>query len=119
MAPPIPVLSREEIQHRYRLVLADPKKYLCKLKSLTQHECTFKSNGQGKPETICLPFKRVFQRCLVADNPKKKTSKWIDIEITDETTNSDLMREERYSDVVTEFLNAEKDMKQWIERGNQ
>lgn len=119
MAPPIPVHSREDIQHRYRLQLADPDRHLCSLKSLTQHECTFKSNSSGRPETICLPFKRLFWRCLVVDNPKKKTSKWIHIEVTDKTTNSDLLSEEKYHDVVQDFLLAEEEMKHWIEKGNQ
>lgn len=53
------------------------------------------------------------------DNPKKKTSKWIHIEVTDKTTNSDLLSEEKYHDVVQDFLLAEEEMKHWIEKGNQ
>lgn len=66
MAPPVPVYSAEEIRLQYKDQLENLAKYKCHLKSLTQHECTFKAGTDATlPRIICLPFKRLFQRCLI------------------------------------------------------
>ncbi|GMF61260.1 unnamed protein product [[Candida] boidinii] len=94
MAPSLPVYSRDEIKKLYphifpersfnennvtedgnddrhintstnnstngKLILTDIQKNNdCKLYSLTQNQCTFDGN-----KTICIPFKRVFARCI-------------------------------------------------------
>lgn len=60
MAPALPIYSREEIEKMY------PKSEgfnrvpdNCHLYNLFQNECTYDGN-----KVICLPFKRVFMRCL-------------------------------------------------------
>ena len=119
MAPPIPVYNRVETQHRFKQQLEDPKKYQCTLKSITQHECTFKTSPDRSlpPEIICLPFKRLFQRCLIPSGKGKKEEKrWVNIEITDSTTNSDLLEEKsRFNKDVQDFLSAEKDFRKLME----
>lgn len=118
MAPPAPVYNRSEIRGRYADQLNNPEKYRCQLKELTQHECTFRVAPDRKlaPEIICLPFKRVFQRCLFPyvanDNGKKvKGEKWVNIEVTSSDTNSDLLTRPRYGKDVQDFLGAEKELK--------
>ncbi|OWB74468.1 hypothetical protein B5S31_g4263 [[Candida] boidinii] len=90
MAPSLPVYSRDEIKKLYphifpdrsfnenniaedgdqddnintikngKLLLNDiQKNNNCKLYSLTQNQCTFDGN-----KTICIPFKRIFARCI-------------------------------------------------------
>ncbi|EAZ63183.1 predicted protein [Scheffersomyces stipitis CBS 6054] len=123
MAPPIPVLFRSDIQSKYSKQLSDPEKYDCQLKSLTQHQCTFKvtPDRSRPPEIICLPFKRIFQSCLVPtvvkENGKKKTiNRRVNIEITDKSTNSELMDENsEQANVVQDFLNAEKEFRKLME----
>lgn len=116
MAPPVPVLTQADVHRRFKAQLANPQKYLCHLTSITQHECTFKGIGTGNPRILCLPFKRLFQRCLT--KPRSKSGldeKWINIEVTDATTNQDLMEDARYADDVQDFLAAEKDLKDWVQ----
>lgn len=123
MAPPVPVYSAEEIRLQYKEQLENLDKYQCHLKSLTQHECTFKA-GTDKtvPHFICLPFKRLFQRCLIPTveqkNGKKiRTEKWINIEVTKESTNQDLLEEDsKYYSYVQEFLAVEKDFRDLMEK---
>ena len=123
MAPPVPVYSAEEIRLQYKEQLENLDKYKCQLKSLTQHECTFKA-GTDKtlPHFICLPFKRLFQRCLIPTveqkNGKKiRTEKWINIEVTKESTNQDLLEEDsKYYSYVQEFLVVEKDFRDLMEK---
>ena len=126
MAPAIPVLTRAQMELKYGEQLANPEKFNCQLKSLTQHECTFKTlpledtlNDEVVPEIICLPFKRVFQRCLIkemakVDGKKQVVEKWVNIEITDADTNKDLLQETKYSDVVHDFLSVNQDFKKWL-----
>ncbi|RCK63120.1 hypothetical protein Cantr_09741 [Candida viswanathii] len=128
MAPPVPVYSVGEIQSQYKAQLANPEKYQCQLKSITQHECTFRpstiraNDPSTPPEIICLPFKRIFQRCLIPvttkDEAGRKTrsEKWINIEITNEKTNHDLVEpESKYSKDVMDFLDAEREFKKFME----
>lgn len=124
MAPPTPVYSRVEIRSMYKKYLDDPKKYQCKLKLITQHECTFKINTVDRsqpPEIICLPFKRIFQHCLIQkmvkeNNKKKSVDKWVNFEVTDLETNSDMTEDSpKYGDDVREFLNADKSLRKLME----
>lgn len=122
MAPPTPVYTRSDILSRYADQLENPAKYECLLKSVTQHECTFKVSPDRKqpPEIICLPFKRLFQRCLYPviinkDGRKIKYNKWVNIEITDSNTNRDLFEVPKYGKDVDDFLNAEKELKRLME----
>ncbi|KAK6455381.1 mitochondrial export protein Som1-domain-containing protein [Scheffersomyces xylosifermentans] len=123
MAPPIPVFSRSEISSKYREQLRNPDKYKCQLKSLTQHECTFKTSPDrsSPPEIICLPFKRLFQRCMVPttikENGKKRVvQRFINIEVTDSQTNRDLLDDKsKYGRDVQDFLNAERDFRKLLE----
>ncbi|CCE93826.1 Som1p TDEL_0G04590 [Torulaspora delbrueckii] len=54
MAPPTPVLAREELPEI-------PQSKNCVLKSLTQFQCQLRPAGSGLYE--CVPFKRLFQEC--------------------------------------------------------
>ncbi|KAI5949744.1 hypothetical protein KGF57_004567 [Candida theae] len=123
MAPPVPVYSAEETRLQYKDQLENPQKYQCHLKSLTQHECTFKAGTDTtSPQFICLPFKRLFQRCLIPTleqkNGKKiRAEKWINIEVTQESTNQDLLDEDsKYAKYVQDFLSAEKDLRDLMEK---
>lgn len=123
MAPPTPVYNRSQIRNKYHDQLTNPDKYQCQLKSLTQHECTFKVSFDGRrpQEIICLPFKRIFQRCLVPEtnlvNGKKvHLERWINIEVTDLSTNADLVLDSsKYGKDVQDFLSAEKEFKKLME----
>ncbi|KAK6204488.1 mitochondrial export protein Som1-domain-containing protein [Scheffersomyces amazonensis] len=125
MAPPIPVYTNTEIRTRYKAQLNNPEKYNCELRSLVQHECTFKTfpNDRSKPpEIICLPFKRIFQRCLIPqitkENGKKiHINKWVNIEITSSETNKLKVDQStsKFDINVQEFLNAEKDFRKLME----
>lgn len=84
MAPPTPVLSRDEIARVYR-VPDGP----CTLKSLTQHQCSFDGGL-----VTCVPFKRLFKECL-------KGTKKVVWEITDVDTN-------RETAELTQFSQAQK-----------
>ncbi|KAI5970864.1 hypothetical protein CANMA_000024 [Candida margitis] len=123
MAPPVPVYTSEDIQLQYKDQFQNLTKYKCHLKSLTQHECTFKAGTTAtSPQIICLPFKRLFQRCLIPTveqkNGKKiRTQKWINIEVTKESTNQDLLdKGSKYYDFVQEFLAAEKEFRELMEK---
>lgn len=120
MAPPVPVYSLNDIKSKYKQQLTEPEKYQCHLKSITQHECTFKPdpNRINQPEIICLPFKRIFQRCLIdtkqkIDGKKVILKKWINIEITNNQTNKDLLI--THGNIVKEFMNAEQEFKKLME----
>lgn len=73
MAPPTPVFGREELE-LVRNKVEEP----CQLKSLIQNECEY--NGL---EYVCLPFKRVFQECIVGAQRQR-----VRLEVTTELTNS-------------------------------
>lgn len=128
MAPPVPVYSLVEIQSQYKEQLKNPTKYKCQLKSITQHECTFRPSTirtndiNHPPEIICLPFKRIFQRCLVPITTKNEKGKkirgerWVNIEITNDKTNHDLVEpDNKYSKDVMDFLDAEREFKKFME----
>ncbi|EDK45355.1 hypothetical protein PVL30_003023 [Lodderomyces elongisporus] len=125
MAPPVPVYNLEEIRHQYKDQFENPQQYKCHLKSLTQHECTFRPSSAGNPipEFICLPFKRLFQRCLIptirtgTNGEKIRGEKWVNIEVTDTETNSDLLeKDSKYANYVKDFLSAEKELKEMLEQ---
>ncbi|EGV62595.1 hypothetical protein PSN45_000322 [Yamadazyma tenuis] len=121
MAPPTPVYDRFDILTRYGEKLDNPDKYQCSLKSLVQSECTFKLSNPGlPPEVICLPFKRLFQRCLVPttivqDGKRIKADKWVNIEVTHEHTNRGLFHDPKYDSNVKKFLQAEKDLSRMLQ----
>lgn len=122
MAPPTPVYSGKEIRHQYATYLEDPLDHKCLLRSLTQYECTFKvsPNNLTPAKIICLPFKRLFQRCLMpvvetVDGKKVRYNKWTNIEVTDETTNRDLLEQSRYGKDIEEFMEAEKELQRYME----
>lgn len=121
MAPPTPVYTRAEIESQYSHIFNNLARYECHLKSITQHECTFKlSEDNSYPsEIICLPFKRLFQRCLektiVKENGKKKPiDKWINIEVTDPDTNRDMLEDPKYAKDVRDFRKAEHELHEWM-----
>lgn len=122
MAPPIPVYNRSEVRHQYRKQLELPAEYECSLRSITQHECTFRAfeDRSRRPEILCLPFKRVFQRCLVPqmvkeDGHKTMVKRWVNIEVTDASTNRSLVQGTTYKDEVRDFMNAERDFRKLME----
>lgn len=118
MSPPTPVLSRAEMRQIYSDQLNNPEKYECSLKSLSQNECTFLVSPDSSviQQTICIPFKRIFQRCLVpygrTVDGNKQSEKWINIEITDLTTND---QRAKYGAEVEKFLNAEQELTKWMQ----
>ncbi|GEQ69947.1 hypothetical protein JCM33374_g3623 [Metschnikowia sp. JCM 33374] len=118
MSPPTPVRTWSEIQSIYKEQLNNPQKYQCTLKSLSQSECTFKiSPNNSVSETICIPFKRIFQRCLqpyirVVDGKKIKGERWINIEVTNSQTNDPVKT--KYTDEIQRFLQTEKDLAKWL-----
>lgn len=119
MAPPTLVHSRADIQKQYEKQFADPKKYQCSLRSLTQQECTFIVSDNRVQETLCIPFKRVFQRCLIPytrkiEGKKQTVERWVNIEVTDTDTNESL-RKQRYGFEVKRFLTAEQELHRWME----
>lgn len=114
MSPPVPVYSRAEIERRYQ-ALDNPEKYNCLLKSITQHECTFRF-VDDQQEVICLPFKRLFQRCLLPHTIKTngkvtQVDRWTNIEITDIETNRDIVTDPKYAKDVDDFQGAEKEFR--------
>lgn len=119
MAPPTPVRLQAEIRDLYREQLSNPEKYKCTLKALTQLECTFRISGTNSVlETICIPFKRVFQRCLQpyvrTENGKKvRGERWINIEVTDASTNEPVIS--KHSEEIQRFLKAEAELSRWME----
>ncbi|CAN3475206.1 protein Som1p, mitochondrial [Diutina catenulata] len=90
MSPPVEVLQRSQVPSRYTE---------CTLKSITQHECTFRAQ-----EIICLPFKRIFERCLV-------NGKYKNIEVTTRDTNHDIVTEAKYEADVRDFMDADKEFR--------
>lgn len=120
MSPPTPVFSRRRIQERYKAQLNDPDTYKCSLKSLVQQECTFKllSEESRVVETICIPFKRLFQRCLlphtrVVNGRKIAEERWVNIEVTLAETNDAARKSFRELD---KFMDAEVELKKWFEQ---
>ncbi|KAH3678936.1 hypothetical protein WICPIJ_008764 [Wickerhamomyces pijperi] len=95
MAPPTPILSKDEILRAYKLdkMLKSPDNN-CTLKSLTQFECSF-DNGLYK----CNPFKRIFQDCILS-NGKRQV-----VEMTTSETNEDdsLIDKRRFMDVQADL----------------
>ncbi|GME77793.1 unnamed protein product [Ambrosiozyma monospora] len=88
MAPSLPVYTRDEIKSLYpdlfperiprttnsntssdHLTIPNFKLDLenCKLHTLTQNQCTFDGN-----QVVCIPFKRIFARCLDSNYYNKK-----------------------------------------------
>lgn len=119
MSPPTPVLNGSEIRKLYSEQLGNPEKYNCSLKSLAQNECTFvvSSDSSVIQETICIPFKRLFQRCLVPHtktvNGKKHVGeRWINIEVTTAETND---QRAKYGSEVERFLQAEQELTNWMQ----
>lgn len=117
MAPPTPILTRADVQQLYAEQLNNPEKYQCLLKQLTQNECTYRMLDNGM-EYICVPFKRLFQRCLVpvtktVNGKKQKSEAWVNIEITDAKTNDG--RRKRYGSEMERFREAEKEAFKWLE----
>lgn len=133
MAPALPVYTREEIESMYpkfkndgsgdgsmRRIRGEKLPKDCKLYELIQNQCTYDGN-----EVFCLPFKRVFLRCLenrerevigykLTPLHKNTTSRfdlnggkvgkiYRDIEITDEDDNH-----YPYDEGVRRFLKADK-----------
>lgn len=120
MSPPTPVLTGLQAHRLYAKQLDNPNDYNCTLKSLTQNECTFRVSPDSAvvQETICIPFKRIFQRCLVpyvttVKGKKEKGERWVNIEITDSSTNKNVR--DKHGDEVKRFLRAEQDLVKWME----
>ncbi|QLL35092.1 hypothetical protein HG536_0H04680 [Torulaspora globosa] len=80
MAPPTPVLTREQLERQISFPSADG----CQLKSLTQFQCQIFPPGSG--EYLCIPFKRLFEECVVAAGASKNTPSRF--EVTSPLTNS-------------------------------
>lgn len=121
MAPPTPVYTAREIRQQYAEILAAPVEHECLLRSITQHECTFRVSPDSftPHKIICLPFKRLFQRCLVPtvatiDGKKVRFDNWTNIEVTDEHTNRDLFDQSRYGDDVKEFMAADRELQRYM-----
>lgn len=120
MSPPTPVISRKEVESKYSAQLKDPSKHQCSLWSLSQLECTFKISPETLHvvETICIPFKRVFQRCLlpqtrIVNNCKVTGKRWVNIEITLPDTSDEIKTS--YNGELLEFLRADGELKKYIE----
>lgn len=105
MAPPTPVISRSQVRDAYRMEA-------CTLKELVQNECTFQVTG-GEVRSVCLPFKRLFNRCLVTylDNGKK-AERYINIEVTGPKTNERILTERE--DEVRRFWAADLESRKWL-----
>lgn len=123
MAPPTLVHTRNEVFRQYDETLRNPNLHDCQLKSISQHECTFKVSENSPPEIICLPFKRIFQRCIETaiekdkiTGKKVKVDKWVNIEVTSAETNQDLLTEARFREDVQDFCMAEKELKKLMEK---
>lgn len=119
MSPPTPVLAGTEVRRIYSEQLNNPEKFECSLKSLSQNECTFVVSPDSSviQQTICIPFKRLFQRCLVpyvrtVDGKKHTGRKWINIEVTDLATND---QRAKYGSEVERFLTAEQELTRWMQ----
>ncbi|ODV62908.1 Som1p ASCRUDRAFT_6530 [Ascoidea rubescens DSM 1968] len=108
MAPPTPVLSRDNAQFlikKKHISLTDIspetlKKENCKLKSLTQYECSYDYKNDN---IICLPFKRLFKTCQSLDNFHQL------VEVTNNSTNHRFKNQKK--DAIR-YLKAEKDLKE-------
>lgn len=70
MAPPTPILTRDQIQEEKKRLLQGSRD--CSLKSLTQYQCHISAPGNG--EYICIPFKRVFEECIALQKVSKKAT---------------------------------------------
>lgn len=133
MAPALPVYTREEIERKF------PEKFKsgnnedipdnCSLYELIQHQCTYDGN-----KVYCLPFKRVFLRCLenkgkevigykltpshgniknIHNKLKIKDKFYRDIEITNKKNNLYLYNKEddKIDKDIEQFLNADTILK--------
>lgn len=101
MAPPTPVLEKEDLNRVYELEkkLRDAK---CSLKSLTQFECTFNGGLVN-----CYPFKRVFEDCLLKNGKRQR------VEITTYSTNA---AEKQRANEAKRFFKAESKIRQIYEK---
>lgn len=120
MSPPTPVLTRSEIRRKYSGQLGNPQEYQCSLKSLAQNECTFVVSPDSSviQQTICIPFKRIFQRCLVpyvrtVNGKKQSGQRWINVEVTDADSND---QKSHFGAEVEQFLRAEQELAKWMEK---
>lgn len=100
MAPPTPILSKDEILRVSKLKkLLSSSDNNCTLKSITQYECAF-DNGLYK----CNPFKRVFQDCILASGKRQV------VEVTTAQTNKGDPTIDR-----RKFLNLQSDLRKIYE----
>ncbi|KAF5210038.1 hypothetical protein E0198_002897 [Clavispora lusitaniae] len=122
MSPPTPVLSRAEVFARILKNSYDPLNTTARSADFPKRAVirfqVFSPDSSTVQETICIPFKRLFQRCLVPYakkvNGKKETaSRWVNIEITDAETNEPVRA--KYGEEVKRFLEAEQDLVRWMD----
>lgn len=137
MAPSIPVYSKREIQGMFPNALGpsdvgDMKESGCELKELVQNQCTFDGNT-----IFCLPFKRVFLRCLdeslsdgevigykltpshatigsanSANSANSGGSRWRNFEITQHTSNEYNLQTKN----VQDFIHADEVLRRQMEK---
>ncbi|QLG74421.1 hypothetical protein HG535_0G03040 [Zygotorulaspora mrakii] len=69
MAPPTPILCKDQIQGEHQKLVRDSK--FCSLKSLTQYQCNI--TAYSPEEYICVPFKRLFEECITANKTNKRS----------------------------------------------
>lgn len=100
MAPPTPVLVKEDLSRVYELEkrLSDAE---CSLTSLTQFECTFNGGLVN-----CYPFKRIFKDCMLKNGHRQR------VEVTNYDTNA---AEKLKVTEAKKFLNAESKIRQMYE----
>lgn len=72
MAPPTPILSKEQVKKEQEQGQLHGSKD-CQLKSLTQYQCQIFPPGSA--EYVCVPFKRVFEECLKASKTNRNKNK--------------------------------------------
>lgn len=108
MAPALPVYTRGEIEKLFPVMRSEEIPPNCSLYRLIQNQCTYDGN-----RVICLPFKRVFLRCLETRNgevvgyrlqPKHglKDGVYRDIEVTSRSDNTYTI-----NDKIQDFLRAD------------
>lgn len=131
MSPSIPVYSRDEIEAQFsQFIKSSNGGNVCELKELVQNQCTFDGN-----RIFCLPFKRLFLRCLdesVGDEvigykltPSHKVNstssisstinerkRWRNIEITKNNDNQYDLK----SGAVKEFIKADEILLRQMEK---
>lgn len=137
MAPALPVYTRDEIEKMYPMLFMNDKQTgkriipdNCNLYKLIQNQCTYDGN-----KVYCLPFKRIFLRCLEkrskevigykltpshsrreffnTTNDFSNDTIYRDIEITDKNDNSYLyFPEDDKNPEIEEFLKADRILKE-------